>query len=450
MSFGATRKLLSNSPKLLQFRRSFNLPEYQSKILMNEYDLAVQDFRIASSVEEAERIVASFKPNLYVLKAQVQAGGRKLGHFATGGGSGIQFTNDPQEVPIIVSKMIGNRLVTKQTTADGVVVNTVCFYPILPPLFQYLHASDFKQVMIADAVNLKKERYLAILLDREACCPVVVTSVEGGVNIEDVARTNPDTINREFIDLQEGMTDKKAGAISCSLGFPPGFTQHKFMCSQLKNLYNLFVDLDCLQVEINPLGEKEDGSLVNMDAKFSFDNNAVYRQPRVAALAAQSRKLDLEAAGEHSLLALETSAEAHGLNYIGLPDGTIGCMVNGAGLAMATLDLLSLHRGRAANFLDLGGKASQADVEFALQTLASDDRVKCILINIFGGIVNCRMVAEGIVAACRRQKPRVPLVVRLEGTNSTEGRDVLRAPGLDIHIAKDMEEAASMACGLTE
>nr|CDS15772.1 succinyl coenzyme A ligase GDP forming subunit beta [Echinococcus granulosus] len=429
MSFGATRKLLSNSPKLLQFRRSFNLPEYQSKILMNEYDLAVQDFRIASSVEEAERIVASFKPNLYVLKAQVQAGGRKLGHFATGGGSGIQFTNDPQEVPIIVSKMIGNRLVTKQTTADGVVVNTV---------------------MIADAVNLKKERYLAILLDREACCPVVVTSVEGGVNIEDVARTNPDTINREFIDLQEGMTDKKAGAISCSLGFPPGFTQHKFMCSQLKNLYNLFVDLDCLQVEINPLGEKEDGSLVNMDAKFSFDNNAVYRQPRVAALAAQSRKLDLEAAGEHSLLALETSAEAHGLNYIGLPDGTIGCMVNGAGLAMATLDLLSLHRGRAANFLDLGGKASQADVEFALQTLASDDRVKCILINIFGGIVNCRMVAEGIVAACRRQKPRVPLVVRLEGTNSTEGRDVLRAPGLDIHIAKDMEEAASMACGLTE
>ncbi|VDK41318.1 unnamed protein product [Taenia asiatica] len=429
MSFCAIKKLLANSPRLLQFRRSFNLPEYQSKILMNEYDLAVQDFRIASSVEEAERIVAAFKPKLYVLKAQVQVGGRKLGYFSTGGGSGIQFTNDPQEVPIIVSKMIGNRLVTKQTTSDGVVVNTV---------------------MIADAVDLKKERYLAILLDREACCPVVITSVEGGVNIEDVARTNPDAINREFIDLQEGMTGTKSANIACSLGFSPGSTQHTFMCSQLKNLYNLFVDLDCLQVEINPLGEREDGSLVNMDAKFSFDNNAVYRQPRVAALAAQSRKLDVEAAGEHSLLALETSADAHGLNYIGLPDGTIGCMVNGAGLAMATLDLLSLHRGRAANFLDLGGKASQTDVEFALHTLTSDDRVKCILINIFGGIVNCRMVAEGILAACRRQKPQVPLVVRLEGTNSMEGREVLRAPGLDIHIAKDMEEAASMACGLVQ
>ncbi|VDM33770.1 unnamed protein product [Hydatigera taeniaeformis] len=429
MAFGALKKLLVNSSKLLQFRRSFNLPEYQSKILMNEYDLAVQDFRIASSVEEAERIVAAFKPNLYVLKAQVQVGGRKLGHFSSGGGSGIQFTNDPQEVPIIVSKMIGNRLVTKQTTPDGVVVNTV---------------------MIADAVDLKKERYLAILLDREACCPVVITSIEGGVNIEDVARASPDSIRQEFIDLQEGMTDAKSGSIACSLGFNHGSSQHTFMCSQLKNLYNLFVDLDCLQVEINPLGEREDGSLVNMDAKFSFDNNAVYRQPRVAALAAQSRKLDVEAAGEHSLLALETSADAHGLNYIGLPDGTIGCMVNGAGLAMATLDLLSLHHGRAANFLDLGGKASQTDVEFALQTLTADNRVKCILINIFGGIVNCRMVAEGIVAACLRQKPQVPLVVRLEGTNSMEGREVLRAAGLGIHIAKDMEEAADMACEIAQ
>ncbi|KAM7540122.1 hypothetical protein Aperf_G00000030267 [Anoplocephala perfoliata] len=427
MSFGRLNILLRSAPKFLTFCRNLNLPEYQSKILMNEYDLAVQDFRIASSVEEAERIVAAFKPNLYVLKAQVQAGGRKLGKFAGGGGSGIQFTNDPQEVPLIVSKMIGNRLVTKQTTADGVVVNTV---------------------MIAEAVDLKKERYLAILLDREHCCPIVVTSVEGGVNIEEIARAKPDAIKKEPIDLEEGMSDAKASKIASSLGFAPGSAQHNFMCSQLKNLYNLFVDLDCLQVEINPLGEREDGSLVNMDAKFAFDSNAVYRQPRVAALAAQSRKLEVEAAGEQSLLALETTAEAHGLNYIGLPEGDIGCMVNGAGLAMATLDLLSLHKGRAANFLDLGGKASQEDVEFALQTLTFDDRVKCILINIFGGIVNCRMVAEGIVAAYRKHRPQVPLVVRLEGTNATEGREVLAKAGLNIHVAKDMEEAAILACSL--
>ncbi|VDL16229.1 unnamed protein product [Hymenolepis diminuta] len=427
MSFVRFNKFLRSTPKFLTFRRNLNLPEYQSKILMNEYDLAVQDFRIASSVEEAERIVAAFKPNLYVLKAQVQAGGRKLGKFSTGGGSGIQFTNDPQEVPIIVSKMIGNRLITKQTTAEGVLVNTV---------------------MIANAVDLKKERYLAILLDRENCCPVVITSTEGGVNIEDVARTKPEAVNKELIDLDEGMSDAKAGKISTSLGFTPGSSQHAFMCSQLKNLYTLFVDLDCLQVEINPLGEREDGTLVNMDAKFSFDNNAVYRQPRVAALAAQSRKLEVEAAGEHSLLALETTAEAQGLSYIGLPDGNIGCMVNGAGLAMATLDLLSLHKGRAANFLDLGGKASQSDVEYALRTLSLDDRVKCILINIFGGIVNCRMVAEGIIAACKKYKPQVPLVVRLEGNNAVEGREVLAKSNLTIHVAKDMEEAASMACSL--
>nr|CDS34443.2 succinate coenzyme A ligase, GDP forming, beta subunit [Hymenolepis microstoma]CDS34466.2 succinate coenzyme A ligase, GDP forming, beta subunit [Hymenolepis microstoma] len=387
---------------------------------MNEYDLAVQDFRIASSVEEAERIVAAFK-------AQVQAGGRKLGKFSSGGGSGIQFTTDPQEVPIIVSKMIGNRLITKQTTSEGVLVNTV---------------------MIADAVDLKKERYLAIMLDRTNCCPSVITSTEGGVNIEDVARTRPEAVKKETIDLDEGMSDDKAGKIASSLGFSPGSSQHAFMCSQLKNLYNLFVDLDCLQVEINPLGEREDGTLVNMDAKFSFDNNAVYRQPRVAALAAHSRKLEIEAAGEHSLLALETAAEAQGLNYIGLPDGNIGCMVNGAGLAMATLDLLSLHKGRAANFLDLGGRASQSDVEYALHTLSLDDRVKCILINIYGGIVNCRMIAEGIVAAWKKYKPQLPLVVRLEGTNAMEGREVLSKSDLKIHVAKDMEEAASMACSL--
>ncbi|VDD79499.1 unnamed protein product [Mesocestoides corti] len=429
MVFSAFKKLLVRPPRFLQLCRNFNLPEYQSKILMNEYGLAVQDFRIASSVEEAERIVAAFKPEVYVLKAQVQAGGRKLGHFAHGGGSGIQFTSDPHEVPIIVSKMLGDRLITKQTTADGIVVNTV---------------------MIAEAIKLKKERYLAVLLDREACCPVVVTSLEGGVNIEDVARTNPDAIKKEFIDLQEGMTDLKAGNIASSLGFPSGSNQHKFMCSQLKNLYNLFVDLDCLQVEINPFGEVEDGSLVNMDAKFSFDNNAAYRQPRIAALAAQSRKLDVEAAGENSLLALETNAEAHGLNYIGLADGNIGCMVNGAGLAMATLDLLSLHNGKAANFLDLGGKASQEDVEFALQTLTSDKRVMCILINIFGGIVNCGMVAEGIVEACRHKKPKVPIVVRLEGTNAAVGQQVLRSSGMNIQIAGDMEEAATMSCGLVK
>ncbi len=235
--------------------------------------------------------------------------------------------------------------------------------------------------MIAEAIKLKKERYLAILLDRDACCPIVVTSSEGGVNIEDTAKTNPDAIKKEKIDLQEGMSgrfsydlnfffqDAKAATISTSLGFPQGSAQHKFMCEQLKRLYTLFVELDCLQVEINPLGESEDGSIVNMDAKFSFDNNAAYRQPRVSALAAQSRKLEVEAAGADSLLAFETDAEAHGLNYIGLEGGNIGCMVNGAGLAMATLDILSLYNGKAANFLDLGGKASKSDVEFALQTL---------------------------------------------------------------------------------
>ncbi|BHF60081.1 Succinate--CoA ligase [GDP-forming] subunit beta, mitochondrial [Sparganum proliferum] len=321
--------------------------------------------------------------------------------------------------------MIGNRLITKQTSAEGVSVN---------------------EVMIAEAVNLKKERYLAILLDRESTCPVVVVSSEGGVNIEDLARKSPSSIHREKIDIVEGVTKEKANKIATALGFKQGTPQSRSCAEQIIRLYRLFTDLDCLQVEINPLGETVEGKVVNLDAKFVFDSNAIYRQPRVAALAAESRRLEVEASGPNSIPALEFAAENHGLSYIGLPSGNIGCMVNGAGLAMATLDLLSMFNGRPANFLDLGGRANQSDVAFAIRTLTSDERIRCILINIFGGIVNCKMVAEGIVEACKSEAPKVPVIVRLEGTNAVEGRKFLEAYGRDITVVAGMEEAAKLAC----
>ncbi|VDK75439.1 unnamed protein product [Dibothriocephalus latus] len=425
MVFGALCKYALRRPALLQLSRKLNLLEYQSKILMNEYDLAVQDFRIAASVEDSENIVAAFKPPLYVIKAQVQAGGRKLGHFADGFQGGIHMTEDPSEVPLIVSKMIGNRLITNQTSADGVAVN---------------------EVMIAEAVNLKRERYLAILLDRESTCPVVVVSSEGGVNIEELARKSPSSIHREKINIDEGVTKEKANKIATALGFQQGTPQSESCAEQIIRLYKLFTDLDCLQVEVNPLGETVEGKVISLDAKFVFDSNAIYRQPRVAALAAESRRMEVEAAGPNSIPALEFAAENHGLTYIGLPSGNIGCMVNGAGLAMATLDLLSLFSGRPANFLDLGGRANQSDVAFAIKTLTADKRIRCILINIFGGIVNCKMVAQGIVEACKAEAPKVPIVVRLEGTNAVEGRGVLEAYGHNIKVATGMEEAAKLAC----
>ncbi|VDM03936.1 unnamed protein product [Schistocephalus solidus] len=313
-----------------------------------------------------------------------------------------------------------------------------------PPL-TYHSLLPLLKVMIAEAVNLKKERYLAIVLDRESTCPVVVVSSEGGINIEDLARRSPASIHREKIDIIEGVTQETANKVATALGFKQGNPQWKSCAEQIIRLYKLFTDLDCLQsiaechltiaydsvpmkvlrsdwtcfralcechlkantlshpfpvgpylrdyipsslpatrysteffleqVEVNPLGETVEGKVVNLDAKFVFDSNAIYRQPRVAALAAESRRLEVESAGPNSIPALEFAAENHGLTYIGLPSGNIGCMVNGAGLAMATLDILGLFNGRPANFLDLGGRANQSDVAFAIRTLTCE----CIL-----------------------------------------------------------------------
>ena len=376
--------------------------EYQGKELLRRFDVKVPRGKVARTVAEAEAAAAELGLPV-VVKAQIHAGGR-------GKGGGVKLARTMEDVKTIAGQILGMNLVTHQTGPEGRIVHTL---------------------LIEEGLRIKQEFYLGMLLDRAVSRLVFMASAAGGMDIEEVAAKTPEKILKEHIDPAVGMQPYQARNLAFGLGLPAEMIGKatKFML----NLYNAFVALDASLLEINPFLLTEDGELYALDAKVNFDDNALYRHKEFADL----RDLNEEAP-------LEIEASKFDLNYIKL-DGNIACMVNGAGLAMATMDIIKLAGGEPANFLDVGGGASQERVENAFRILLADENVQAVLINIFGGIVRCDMVARGVVQAARNLGVTKPIVVRLEGTNVEEGQQVLRESGLNFLVANGMKDAAEKA-----
>jgi succinyl-CoA synthetase beta subunit len=387
-----------------------NIHEYQAKELLQKFDVATTRGRVASTLDEAEQIARELGDVEIVVKAQIHAGGRGKGTFKNGFKGGVHVRKTPAEVRGVAAKMLGEVLVTHQTGSAGRKVN---------------------RVLVAESADIAREIYFAVLLDRATAAPVIVASIEGGVEIEAVAAKSPEKIIREPIDPLAGLQPFQTRKLAKQLGFES---------SQLKNashlfagLYRTFVVYDCSMVEVNPLVVTIKGDVLALDAKFNFDDNALYRHPEIAALR--------DIAEEDPR---EVEASRHGLNYIGL-DGNIACLVNGAGLAMATMDIIKFYGGEPANFLDVGGGATEEQVTEAFKILIADKKVKAILVNIFGGIMKCDIIAQGIVNAAKTVRLGVPLVVRLEGTNVDKGKQILKESGLELIAADDLADAAQKA-----
>jgi succinyl-CoA synthetase beta subunit len=384
-----------------------NIHEYQAKGLLEKFGAATARGKVASTPEEAEQIARELGTNDLVVKAQVHAGGRGKGTFANGFKGGVHLVKSPAAVREVAAQMLGQTLVTHQTGAAGRVVN---------------------KVLVAQSVDIKREIYFAVLLDRATAAPLIVASIEGGVEIETVAEKSPEKIRREPIDPLAGLQPFQTRKLAKQLGFKSDQIKP---ASQLFNaLYRTFIDSDCSMVEVNPLVVTKTGEVLALDAKFNFDDNALYRHPEIAALR--------DTAEEDPR---EVEASKHGLNYIGL-DGNIACLVNGAGLAMATMDIIKTYGGSPANFLDVGGGATEEQVTDAFKILIADQNVKAILVNIFGGIMKCDVIAQGIVNAAKTVHLSVPLVVRLEGTNVDAGKKLIAESGLAVIAADDLADAA--------
>ncbi len=380
--------------------------EYQAKEILRRYGLPVPRGAIATTGEEAEKIAADLSTAKVVVKAQIHAGGR-------GKGGGIKLASSPAEARQYTEAMIGSTLVTPQTGTEGRLVQTV---------------------LIEQGLDIQRELYLAVVLDRATSRAVVMASPAGGMDIEEVAASTPEKIFREQIDPALGLCDFQARNLAFALEIPK--TAMREFGTVVKALYDVFVKEDSSLVEINPLVLTGENRILSLDCKLTLDDNGLYRHQGNAAYR--------DIAEEDPL---EVQASGFGLNYIHL-DGNVGCMVNGAGLAMATMDLIKLAGGEPANFLDVGGGASAESVEQAFRIIRSDPKVKAILINIFGGIVRCDRVASGVIEAARKVELDMPVVVRLEGTNAEEAGKLLAASGLKIEQAKGLAAAAErvVAC----
>ncbi|KAK2984611.1 hypothetical protein RJ640_029117 [Escallonia rubra] len=391
--------------------RRLNIHEYQGAELMSKYGVNVPKGVAVSSVEELREAIKGMFPqeNELVVKSQVLAGGRGLGTFKNGFKGGVHIVKADQ-VEETAGKMLGQILVTKQTGPQGKIVS---------------------KVYLCEKLSLVNEMYFAITLDRTTAGPLIIACRKGGTSIEDLAENFPDMIIKVPIDVFQGITDEDAAKVVD--GLAPTVADRNASMEQVKKLYKLFCECDCTLLEINPIAETSDKQLVAADAKLNFDDNAAFRQKAVFALRDPSQEDPREVA----------AAEAD-LNYIGL-DGEIGCMVNGAGLAMATMDIIKLRGGTPANFLDVGGNASEGQVVEAFKILTSDDKVKAILVNIFGGIMKCDVIASGIVNAAKQVALKVPVVVRLEGTNVDQGKRILKESGMTLVTAEDLDDAAEKA-----
>jgi succinyl-CoA synthetase beta subunit len=387
-----------------------NIHEYQGKELLQKFDVATTRGRVATTLDEAEQIARELGDVDVVVKAQIHAGGRGKGSFKNGFKGGVHVRKTSEEVRDVAAKMLGQVLVTHQTGSDGRVVN---------------------RVLVAESADIAREIYFAVLLDRATAAPLVVASTEGGVEIETVAAKSPEKIIREPIDPLAGLQPFQARKLAKLLGFES--SQLKNASKLFEGLYRMFVAYDCSMVEVNPLVVTTKGEVLALDAKFNFDDNAIYRHPEIAAMR--------DIAEEDPR---EVEASKHGLNYIGL-DGNIACLVNGAGLAMATMDIIKFYGSEPANFLDVGGGATEEQVTEAFKILIADKNVKAILVNIFGGIMKCDVIAQGIIDAAKTVKLSVPLVVRLEGTNVQRGKELLKESGLALIAADDLADAAQKA-----
>jgi succinyl-CoA synthetase beta subunit len=384
-----------------------NIHEYQAKEILQKFGAATTRGKVASSADEAEKIAREIGAGEIVIKAQVHAGGRGKGTFKNGFKGGVHIVKSPSEAREVASKMLGQTLVTHQTGEAGRVVN---------------------QVLVAESADIEREIYFAVLLDRATAAPLIVASTEGGVEIESVAEKSPERIIREPIDPLAGLQPFQSRKLVKQLGFKS--EQLKPATQLFSALYRTFIESDCSMVEVNPLVVTKKGEVLALDAKFNFDDNALYRHKEIAAMR--------DTAEEDPR---EVEASKHGLNYIGL-DGNIACLVNGAGLAMATMDIIKFYGGSPANFLDVGGGATEEQVTEAFKLLVSDENVKAILVNIFGGIMKCDVIAQGIINAVKAVKLPVPLVVRLEGTNVDAGKKLIAESGLAVIAADDLADAA--------
>jgi succinyl-CoA synthetase beta subunit len=387
-----------------------NIHEYQAKELLQKFDVATTRGGVASSLDEVEQIARELGDVDIVVKAQIHAGGRGKGTFKNGFKGGVHVRRTLDEARDVALKMLGQILVTHQTGPAGRKVS---------------------KLLIAESADIAREIYFAVLLDRATAAPVIVASTEGGVEIEAVAAKSPEKIIREPIDPLAGLQPFQTRKLAKQLGFES--SQLKSASKLFEGLYRAFIAYDCSMVEVNPLVVTTKGDVLALDAKFNFDDNGLYRHPEIAALR--------DIAEEDPR---EVEASKHGLNYIGL-DGNIACLVNGAGLAMATMDIIKFYGGEPANFLDVGGGATEEQVTEAFKILIADKKVKAILVNIFGGIMKCDIIAQGIINAARTLKLSVPLVVRLEGTNVEAGKKLIADSGLAVIAADDLADAAQKA-----
>ncbi len=380
-----------------------NIHEYQAKQLLGEFGVAVPRGKVAFSVDDAVSAAEELGGSIWVVKAQIHAGGR-------GKGGGVKVVDSMDKLKSTAEEILGMQLVTHQTGPAG---------------------QEVKRIYIEEGCDIARELYLGLLIDRATSRVTIIASTEGGMDIEEVAANTPEKIITVVIDPAIGLQSFHARRLAFGLGLEGA--QVKSAVKFLTAMYRSFMDLDASMVEINPLVVKGDGDLIALDAKMNFDSNALYRHPNVEEL----RDEDEEDPAE-------LEAASHELNYIKL-DGSIGCMVNGAGLAMATMDIIQLYGSSPANFLDVGGGATTERVTAAFKIILSDDNVKGILVNIFGGIMKCDVIAEGIVAAAKQVELDVPLVVRLEGTNVDLGKKILADSGLPILSADNLADAAEKA-----
>ncbi len=387
-----------------------NIHEYQAKELLAKFGIGIPAGHAALTVEEAVEGAKQLPGPLYVVKAQIHAGGRGKGKFKELGADakgGVRLSKSVEDVAANAKEMLGNTLVTVQTGEAGKQVN---------------------RLYVTDGVDIAEEYYLSMLVDRKSGRIAMIVSTEGGMDIEEVAHSAPEKITTITIDPATGFMPHHGRAVAFALKLSGELNKQAQKLA--KQLYTAFTTLDCDMLEINPLVETRDGNLLVLDTKMSFDSNALYRHPDVEAMRDETEEDPME-----------VEASKYDLAYIKL-DGDIGCMVNGAGLAMATMDIIKLNGSFPANFLDVGGGATTEKVTAAFKIILSDPAVKGILVNIFGGIMRCDTIAEGIVAAAREVDLSVPLVVRLEGTNVQQGKDILANSGLPIVSAEDLGDAA--------
>ena len=374
--------------------------EYQGKAILAAYGIPVPKGEVASTPAEV-RAIAQRIGGRVVIKAQIHAGGR-------GKGGGIKVADSPEQAEQLGAQMLGMTLVTPQTGPEGRLV---------------------RKVLVEEAQTIARELYLSVTIDRETSRPVIIASEAGGMDIEEVAARTPDRILKEWIDPALGLRPFQGRRLAYALNLPQ--VQHAATVALVQGLYRVFLEKDCSLVEINPLIVTQPGQPLALDAKLDFDDNGLFRHPELQQLR------DLEEENP-----LEVEASKYRLNYIKL-DGNVGCIVNGAGLAMATMDIIKLAGAEPANFLDVGGSASAEMVEHAFRILLMDPNVRIVLINVFGGILRCDVFAQGVVQAVKKADVRLPVVVRMEGTNVAKGRELLQESGLNFTVATDMQDAAA-------